>query len=233
MVSKKIMENVDLEEGKIRVKGEWLTEDEIRYAIRMKVDSDDYNVSDLAVALKTLITEMNKSTVLRVRVPKELTEKLEEICKERDESVESLLRIILLDFINKEEKDQQTIETIISEDEEEETPVELEAEIVEIIRESEEIKREFDEDERDLDIFNKEGDKNLESELLDLETPALDSEPEKVQIEGDFEEDDFSEIDNLDAEIEEGLKEFEATPKPKKNTEKRVLRRKKVKSKRH
>jgi predicted transcriptional regulator len=199
----------------------------------MKVDSDDYNVADLAVALKTLITEMNKSTVLRVRVPKELAEKLDEICKERDESVESLLRIILLDFINQEEKEQQKIETIVSEGEEEELPAELEAEIVEIIRESEEIKREFDGDERDLDILNNEEDKNLESELLDLETPNLDSEPEKVQIEGDFEDDDFSDIDNLDAEIEEGLKEFEPAPKPKKNTQKRVLRRKKVKSKRH
>lgn len=232
MVSKKIMENVDLEEGRIRVKGQWLTEDELRYAIRMKVDSDDYNVADLAVALKTLITEMNKSTVLRVRVPKELTEKLEEISKERDESVESLLRIILLDFINQETEDKEKIETIISEDEEE-PPVELEAEIVEIIRESEEIKREFDGDERNLDIFNNEEDKNLKNELLDLETPALDEEPEKVQIEGDLEEDDFSDIDSLDAEIEEGLKEFEAAAKPKKNTQKRVLRRKKVKGKRH
>jgi predicted transcriptional regulator len=227
------MENVDLEEGKIRVKGQWLTEDEIRYAIRMKVDSDDYNVADLAVALKTLITEMNKSTVLRVRVPKELAEKLEEISKERDESVESLLRIILLDFINQEAKQKQKFESIISEGEEEETPIELEAEIVEIIRESEEIKREFDGDERDLDILNNEEDKNLKSELLDLETSSLDSEPEKVQIEGNLEEDDFSDIDSLDAEIEEGLKELEPAPKPKKNTQKRVLRRKKVKSKRH
>jgi hypothetical protein len=227
------MENVDLEEGKIRVKGQWLTEDEIRYAIRMKVDSDDYNVADLAVALKTLITEMNKSTVLRVRVPKELAEKLEEISQERDESVESLLRIILLDFINQHVTEKQEIETIESEDEEEEAPIELEAEIVEIIRESEEMKRDFEGNERDLDILSDDDDKNLESELLDLETPSMDSEPEKVQIEGDLEEDDFSDIDSLDAEIEEGLKEFEAAPKPKKTTQKRVLRRKKLKTKKH
>ena len=68
-----------LEEGKIKVNGKWLTEDEIRYAIKMKVDSDDYNVADYAVALRTLINEMNKSTILKVRVPREMAEEFEKI----------------------------------------------------------------------------------------------------------------------------------------------------------
>jgi len=93
------MEDIDLEEGKIRINGKWFTEDEIRYAIKMKVSSDDYNVADLAVALRTLIDEMNKSQVLRVRVPKELVEELETLSSEKDETMEALLRRIIMDHV--------------------------------------------------------------------------------------------------------------------------------------
>ena len=89
------MENVDLEEGKILVDEKWLTEDEIRYAIKIKVESDDYNVAELASALKTLINEMNKSTVLKVRVPREVADEFEKLSREMDESIESILRNIL------------------------------------------------------------------------------------------------------------------------------------------
>jgi hypothetical protein len=101
------MENIDLEEGKIKVGNEWLTEDEIRYAIKMKVESDDYNVADLAVALKTLIEEMNKSTVLRVRVQKEMAEEFERISQETGESPETMFRILLLEYINKKEQQEE------------------------------------------------------------------------------------------------------------------------------
>jgi hypothetical protein len=227
------MENVDLEEGKIRVKGQWLTEDEIRYAIRMKVDSDDYNVADLAVALKTLITEMNKSTVLRVRVPKELSEKLNEISERKGESVESMLRIILLDFINHKGEIKKQLELEDDEEEEEVANVELEAEIVEIIHGNEPVDIDLAEDEEDLDLLEDFKDRNIESELLDLETPTIDSEPEKVKIGGDLDDDDFSDIEDLDDEIEEGLKEFKPLPKTKKTLQKRVLRKKKVRNKKH
>jgi hypothetical protein len=95
------MENIDLEEGKILVEGEWLTEDEIRYAIKMKVARDDYNVSELAFALKTLISEMNKSTLLRVRVPKALAEEFEKLSKDRGKSVQAMLRAILIEYMGR------------------------------------------------------------------------------------------------------------------------------------
>ncbi len=215
MDSKEVMENIDLEEGKIKVRGEWLTEDELRYAIRMKVDSDDYNVADLAVALKTLISEMNKSTVMRVRVPKELAESFEVISRQRGHSVESMLRTLLLDFIN--QKEESLIP--VTEEVEEEASEELEAEIVDIIQGN---TPEEEEDEGDIEIVSTRG---IDRELLDMESTTVDAEPE----EEDYEE-EASEIDDLDRELEEELKEFEPTPKP--QTEKRVLRRKKVKRKR-
>jgi hypothetical protein len=214
--SKEVMENIDLEEGKIKVRGEWLTEDELRYAIRMKVDSDDYNVADLAVALKTLISEMNKSTVMRVRVPKELAESFAEISKQRGHSVESMLRSLLLDFINQKEESLIPVE----EEVQEEATEELEAEIVDIITGN---VAEEEEDEDDIEIVSSRG---IDRELLDMESTTVDAEPEDEE---EY-EDEASEIDDLDRELEEELKEFEPTPKPK--SEKRVLRRKKVKRKR-
>ncbi len=218
MDSKEVMENIDLEEGKIKVRGEWLTEDELRYAIRMKVDSDDYNVADLAVALKTLISEMNKSTVMRVRVPKELAESFEEISKQRGHSVESMLRTLLLDFINQKE---ESLIPVAEEAQEEETE-ELEAEIVDIIQGN---IPEDEEEEDDIEIVSTRG---IDRELLDMESTTVDAEPEDEE---EYEE-EASEIDDLDRELEEELKEFEPTTKPKPKSEKRVLRRKKVKRKR-
>lgn len=111
MVSENIIEKIDLEEGKIKVGEEWLTEDEIRYAIKMKVESDDYNVADLAVALKTLIEEMNKSTIMRIRVPKEMIEEFEKISNEKGETVESMLRTLLVEYIkNKGETEEELTE---------------------------------------------------------------------------------------------------------------------------
>jgi hypothetical protein len=213
--SKEVMENIDLEEGKIKVRGEWLTEDELRYAIRMKVDSDDYNVADLAVALKTLISEMNKSTVLRVRVPKELAESFEDISKQRGHSVESMLRSLLLDFIN--QKEESLIP--VAEEAEEEEKEELEAEIVDIIQGN---LPEEDEDEDDIEIVSSRG---IDNELLNMESTTVEAPPEEDEI-----EEDRSEFNDLDKELEEELKEFEPAPKP--QAQKRILRRKKVKRKR-
>jgi hypothetical protein len=214
--SKEVMENIDLEEGKIKVRGEWLTEDELRYAIRMKVDSDDYNVADLAVALKTLISEMNKSTVMRVRVPKELAESFEDISKQRGHSVESMLRTILLDFINQKEESLIPVA--------EEATEELEAEIVDIIQGN---VTEEEEEGDDIEIVSN---RNIDRQLLDMESTTVDSEPEDEEEE-EMEE-DVSEIEDLDRELEEELKEFEPTPEAKPQSQKRVLRRKKVKRKR-
>ena len=221
MVSKDFIESIDLEEGKIKVRGEWLTEDELRYAIRMKVDSDDYNVADLAVSLKTLISEMNKSTVLRVRVPKELAESFEEISKQRGHSIESMLRSILIDFINEKEEVVAPHTKDISVDESHE---ELEAEIVDIIQGN---VAEDEEDEEDIEIVSTGG---IDRKLFDMESTTVDSEAEDVSV--DDEDVDVSDIDSLDEELEEELKEFEPTPKPNKSPQKRVLRRKKVKHKR-
>lgn len=215
LVSKEIIENIDLEEGKIRVNGKWLTEDEIRYAIKMKVSSDDYNVSDLAVALKTLISEMNKSTVLRIRVPKEMAEEFEELSRNRGESIESLLRDILIEYMGGKGARDETFE------EEEETSPHEDA----YIGKTEEVygeENERDEDEPDEDFFDEKEDEEEEEEeidigitigdgdahedeitsgLLDLDTVSEDSEAEEVEIEDGMVVEELPDIEVIEEDI--------------------------------
>lgn len=187
MVSKEIMENIDLEEGKIRIGGKWFTEDEIRYAIKMKVSSDDYNVADLAVALQTLINEMNKSSILRVRVPKEMAEKFEELSRERGESVEAMLRDILIEYINKEGEYAEELEEEGVSDEG-------------IVGEEDEI-----------DITEEE----TEDKLLDIKTTAKEPEIVEVETEEVLEAEELPDIETIDdviePEIEDDLEEEYST----------------------
>lgn len=200
MVSKKIMENIDLEEGRIRIGGKWLTEDEIRYAIKMKVDSDDYNVADLAVALQTLISELNKSAVLRVRVPKEMAEEIEELSKKRGESVQSMLRNILIEFLSGERESTEKLEEedVIYEDVEEEEPEE-------VLDEEGELDESFlvnREEEIDISIEDEDvEEEEIEGELLDIDTTANDSDMVEVEAEEDLEAEYIPDVVAIDEEI--------------------------------
>ncbi len=233
MVSKEIMENIDLEEGKIRIGGKWFTEDEIRYAIKMKVSSDDYNVADLAVALQTLINEMNKSTTLRVRVPKEMAEKFDELSRERGESVEAMLRDILIEYISREgeyaeklEEEGVSDEGILGEEEDEidimedETEDKLldidaaanEPEIVEV--ETEEVleAEELPNIEDDEEIIEPEIEEEGEEYITDVD--VLDEELSNPEIEDDLNIENLDDIETIVEEISEPDFEddFDAAP---------------------
>ena len=127
-----------------------------------------------------------------------------------------MLRTILLDFINQKEESLIPVAKNV-----EESTEELEAEIVDIIQGN---IPEEEEDEDDIEIVST---RAIDRELLDMESTTVDSEPEEYSE--DMEE-GITEIEDLDKELEEELKEFEPTPKP--QSQKRVLRRKKVKRKR-
>ncbi|MEE9150218.1 MAG: ribbon-helix-helix protein, CopG family [Thermoplasmata archaeon] len=186
MVSKEIMESINLEEGKIRVDGKWLTEDEIRYAIKMKVSSDDYNVADFAVALKTLITEMNKSTVLKVRVPKKMAETFEELSGERGQSVESMLRNILIEYISGESESAEKLD-------EEALPYEN----IGLEKPNADLPQEGESDEGFLDVKDDE----IEDKLLDMDNTVKHSETVEVEAEGILEAEELPRNATIDEEI--------------------------------
>jgi hypothetical protein len=211
------MENIDLEEGKILVDGKWLTEDEIRYAIKMKVESDDYSVADLATALQTLISEMNKSRVLKVRVPKEMAENLEEISQKSGESLEATLRGILIEYLNIEGESTELPEEVPEEEEVEEEPIvgidigdrpeESKDELFEDELESEEEDYILGEKEEKIDIGIEDvilDEEDTKGELLDIESEGV-TESEEVVIEGDLKDEEIADVETVEehGEIEE------------------------------
>jgi hypothetical protein len=228
------MENIDLEEGRIRIKGKWLTEDEIRYAIKMKVSSDDYNVADLANALQTLIAEMNKSTVLKVRVPKEMAEEFGKIAKQRGETLESTLRYILMDYISDENEEPEEVEAEVAEVYEE---VEIESPTrrkkgVTVNGEYEDEEDEYyieEEEEEDMDFSL--GDEEGEDDFLELKSPK--TKLEELESVDDVEVAEISEFDDKDFDFDEEAKqEIRERPKKRKAAKKKsIIRRKKLKPK--
>ncbi len=210
MVSKEIMESIDLEEGKILVDGKWLTEDEIRYAIKMKVESDDYNVADLATALQTLINEMNKSRVLKMRVPKEMAEILEELSQKSGESVESTLRGILIEYLSREGEPVEPPAEVPEEvevDDETFGGIELGTKFEEPKGElfEDELESEVDDDisgEKDekIDIDIEDvilGEEETEAELLDIESEGV-TKSEEIAIGDDLKDEDIADIEAVE-----------------------------------
>jgi pilus assembly protein FimV len=209
------MENIDLEEGKIRIKGKWLTEDEIRYAIKMKVSSDDYNVGELATALQTLITEMNKSTVLKVRVPKEMADEFQKLSDENDESIESLLRAVIMEYINTQDEYEEEEE----EEEYEEIELQPKAKSKRVIVDLQDEDDSDDEDDESIAIeFEEEEDDGL------LQLESAKDEPAEFDIEEGVEVEDITEVDTV---LEEAEKEPQSDLRKKKATKKKAFMRKK------
>jgi hypothetical protein len=66
------------------------------------VSSDDYNVDELARALKILLDEMNKSRLMEIRLPKETAQELEDLSRNRDESVEILIKEAIIKYLEGE-----------------------------------------------------------------------------------------------------------------------------------
>jgi phosphatidate phosphatase APP1 len=228
------MENIDLEEGRIRIKGKWLTEDEIRYAIKMKVSSDDYNVADLANALQTLITEMNKSTVLKIRVPKEMAEEFGKIAKQKGESMESTLRYILMDYLSAEEESEELEEEAAEVYEEVEIePPKGRQKGVTVNGEFEDEEEEYYIEEEDEDMDFSLGDDESEDELLELESTSPKAKSEEVKSVDDIEIAEISDIEDTDLDTEEEIRqEFRPLPKKRKAAKKKsIIRRKKLKTK--
>jgi hypothetical protein len=235
LVSIEIMENIDLEEGRIRIKGKWLTEDEIRYAIKMKVSSDDYNVADLANALQTLIAEMNKSTVLKIRVPKEMSEEFAKIAKQRGETMESTLRNILMDYLSGEDEESEEVEGEVAEvyEEVEIEPPTRRQKGVTVNGEYEDEEEEYyiEEEEDDMDLLL--GDEEDEDDFLELKSPGPKTRMEEVESVDDVEIAEIPEFEKKDFDFdEEEGQEFRERPKKRKAAKKKsIIRRKKLKPK--
>ncbi|UCE73556.1 MAG: hypothetical protein JSV56_11085 [Methanomassiliicoccales archaeon] len=146
---------------------------------------------------------------MRLRVPKKLAEEIEDLSKQRGESLESMLRTILIDFINKEgERSGQLYEeTVAYGDMELEGPKEeFKAQSVVVEMESEADEYPIARKEEDIGIRIEENvveEEGVEGELLDLEATANGSEVDEFGSDEDFEDEDIFDIEAEDEEENE------------------------------
>ena len=83
---------IDLDEGRIFVEGEWLSEEELKYAIKTKISSDDFDVEHLAHAMKSLNKILEDSAVVDFRVSSGMLKRLKEMADDSGEAIGSILR---------------------------------------------------------------------------------------------------------------------------------------------
>lgn len=93
---------MDLDEGRIFVDGEWLSTEELKYAIKTKISSDDFDVEHLAHAMKTLEKIMEESTMIEIRVTETLQSSLKKMSDDIGESVGSIVRKALEGYLGGE-----------------------------------------------------------------------------------------------------------------------------------
>ena len=136
---------IDLDEGRVLVEGDWLSEEEVKSAIKAKISSEDYDIAPLADSLKNLQSALENSTMINVRVAKDMAKKFELLSRDRGEGVGNILREALGIFLAEEAGD-INIEEAEEDEEEEDEPVEAAEEVEEDEDESDE---EEDEDESD------------------------------------------------------------------------------------
>jgi hypothetical protein len=141
---------IDLDEGRVMVEGDWLSEDEVKNAIKAKISSEDFDIAPLADSLKNLQSALENSTMINVRVAKDMAKKFELLARDRGEGVGNILREALGIFLAEEAGD-------IDIEEAEEDMAAEEEEPVEAIEENEE-EEEEDEDEEEEESDEEESD---------------------------------------------------------------------------
>ncbi|MDG6220256.1 MAG: hypothetical protein QCI38_02250 [Candidatus Thermoplasmatota archaeon] len=90
---------IDLDEGRIFVDGEWLSEEELKYAIKTKISSDDFDIEHLARAMKTLEKIMGESSMMEVRITNAMHKKLKESAEDMGESIGTIVRKALEGYL--------------------------------------------------------------------------------------------------------------------------------------
>ena len=90
---------VDLDEGRIFVEGEWLSEEELKYAIKTKISSDDFDVEHLAISMKALQKVMGESSMMEFRLSNGMIHALKNMSDDTGETTGSIIRKALESYM--------------------------------------------------------------------------------------------------------------------------------------
>ncbi len=98
------MQNVNLDEHRIKVEGSWLSSDDLKQKIEEKMKSGDMKIAELAEALErlSLAIENSKTLEMKLALPKDVYNELKALGKGDDKEC---VRKAIMAFIDKDEKD--------------------------------------------------------------------------------------------------------------------------------
>jgi hypothetical protein len=153
------MENIDFDEGKMRLNGEWLAIEDIKEAIKEKVASNDFDVADYSIALKDLARTLEGSREFTFRLPADVIGALEEMSQRQSDKLGNCLRKALKGYLKGEGFSLKAPE--ISEPASSEEPAEEEEEDESEEEESEEEDDEEEEDESEEEESEEEDDEEV------------------------------------------------------------------------
>ncbi|MCD6461118.1 MAG: hypothetical protein J7L61_00030 [Thermoplasmata archaeon] len=83
---------IDLDEARIEIDGEWLSEEDIKYAIKKKIEEEDFDVEYLSRALKVLKKAIDESVIMEFRAPKDMERAVVSAAEEEGISVGEYIR---------------------------------------------------------------------------------------------------------------------------------------------
>ena len=94
------MENINIEESKILFQDKWYTLEELKKQIKTRVNSDDFNVADLANVINELSQALDNISTVKLTLHLDVINKYKEEAQKSGKSFERLLRDALISRVD-------------------------------------------------------------------------------------------------------------------------------------
>jgi len=94
------MENINIEESKIKFEDKWYSLEELKIQMKNRVNSDDYNVAPLASAIQELSQVLNNISSVKLTLHVDVINSYKEQAQNSSEKFENLLRNALISRVD-------------------------------------------------------------------------------------------------------------------------------------
>ena len=99
-----IIGEVNLDNSSIEINSEWMTQKELKSAIKSRIDSGDYDVTLYADALKKLEKALKTLEDVQLRMPINVLNAYKDLAKDTSSSIESCLRKGVTEYLRYHDK---------------------------------------------------------------------------------------------------------------------------------
>jgi hypothetical protein len=126
---------IDLEQERVKIDNKWYTIKDLKKLIKEKIEAEELDIQKYTNALKDLKTQLEKETVITIKLPQNIFNKFSKKADEVSQTIEDFLKETLINTFGKkddepakkeEEPDDEDLEfeiEEIDEDEEDKEPI--------------------------------------------------------------------------------------------------------------